>query len=304
MTSIAPKFTQYRDRYQNIRLERDDGILTVTLNTNGKSLVWSALAHEGLGYCFTDIGTDRDNKVVILTGAGDNFCADIDAGSFKLSSAGDWDLTFFDGRRLLNNLMDIEVPVISAVNGPARIHPEIPVLSDIVIASDNALFQDAPHYMSGIVPGDGAHVVWPHKLKRRWPVAGSTFSTPTRTSRSCSRGAKNPAFSGFAAGISASNQGVGGARMEHYDSGRGLGKKYCDARTHYDASCLPRPHAHTDSVCDETSRSAKRTELGNAPHARSRLPRRGCFERTARPDGPAPPRLVVGGVRQLQAPAP
>jgi enoyl-CoA hydratase/carnithine racemase len=60
--------------------------------------------------------------------------------------------------------MDIEVPVIAAVNGPARIHPEIPVLADIVLASDTALFQDAPHFMSGIVPGDGAHVVWPHVI--------------------------------------------------------------------------------------------------------------------------------------------
>jgi enoyl-CoA hydratase/carnithine racemase len=143
-------------------LERSDGILTVTVHTNQDSLVWSALAHEELGYCFTDIGTDRENKVVILTGAGANYCADIDAGSFRLSSAGDWDLTFFDGRRLLNNLMDIEVPVISAVNGPARIHPEIVVLSDIVIMAEEALFQDAPHFISGIVPGDGAHVVWPH----------------------------------------------------------------------------------------------------------------------------------------------
>jgi enoyl-CoA hydratase/carnithine racemase len=162
MTSIAPKFEHYCNRYENIRLEREDGVLLVTVHTKGKSLVWSALAHEELGYCFTDIGADRDNKVVILTGAGESYCADIDAGSFKLSTAGDWDLTYFDGRRLLINLMDIEVPVISAVNGPARIHPEIPVLSDIVLASERALFQDAPHFMSGIVPGDGAHVVWPH----------------------------------------------------------------------------------------------------------------------------------------------
>ena len=162
--SIAPRFDQYRDRYENIRLEREDGVLTVTVHTAGKSLVWSALAHEELGYCFTDIGADRDNKVVLLTGAGDNFCADIDAGSFKLSSAADWDLTFFDGRRLLNNLMDIEVPVIAAINGPVRIHPELPVLSDIVLASETALFQDAPHFISGIVPGDGAHVVWPHLI--------------------------------------------------------------------------------------------------------------------------------------------
>jgi len=33
-----------------------------------------------------------------------------------------------------------------------------------VLAADTALFQDAPHFMSGIVPGDGAHVVWPHLL--------------------------------------------------------------------------------------------------------------------------------------------
>lgn len=82
----------------------------MTFHTNGESLVWSALAHEELGYCFTDVGTDRDNKVVIMTGAGDDCCADINAGSFKLSTAGDWDLTFFDGRRLLNNLLDVGIP--------------------------------------------------------------------------------------------------------------------------------------------------------------------------------------------------
>ena len=164
MSLVAARFDQYRNRYQNIKLDREDGILTLTLHTKGSALVWSALVHEELGYCFTDIGADRENKVVIMTGTGDNWCADIDAGSFKLGNAGDWDLTLFDGRRLLINLLDIEVPVISAVNGPARIHPEIPVLSDIVIASETALFQDAPHFMSGIVPGDGAHVVWPHIL--------------------------------------------------------------------------------------------------------------------------------------------
>lgn len=164
MSLVATPFEQYKDRYENIRLERDNGILLVTLQTKSGEFVWSARSHEELGYCFTDIGADRENKVVVLTGTGDNYCAEIDAGSFKLSTAGDWDLTFYDGRRLLNNLLDIEVPVIAAVNGPARIHPEIPVLSDIVLASETALFQDAPHFMSGIVPGDGAHVVWMNAL--------------------------------------------------------------------------------------------------------------------------------------------
>ncbi len=165
MSGPAPTFDRYRDRYANIGLSRDDdGVLLMTLGTDGGPFVWSALAHDELGYCFSDIACDRGNTVVVMTGSGDAWCDQINAGSFTLSNPTDWDHIFFDGRRLLRNLLDIEVPVIAAVNGPARIHPEIPVMADIVIAADTALFQDAPHFMSGIVPGDGAHVVWPHIL--------------------------------------------------------------------------------------------------------------------------------------------
>ena len=51
--------------------------------------------------------------------------------------------------------------MIAAVNGPALIHAEIAVLCDIVLASEDAAFQDAPHFPNGIVPGDGVHIVWP-----------------------------------------------------------------------------------------------------------------------------------------------
>jgi len=61
----------------------------------------------------------------------------------------------------LMNHLDIEVPMIAAVNGPATVHAELAVLCDIVIASDDAVFQDAPHFPNGIVPGDGVHIVWP-----------------------------------------------------------------------------------------------------------------------------------------------
>ena len=30
-----------------------------------------------------------------------------------------------------------------------------------MLASENAAFQDAPHFPNGIVPGDGVHIVWP-----------------------------------------------------------------------------------------------------------------------------------------------
>ena len=66
-----------------------------------------------------------------------------------------------DAKKLLMNHLDIEVPMIAAVNGPATIHAELAVLCDIVIATDDTVFQDAPHFPNGIVPGDGVHVVWP-----------------------------------------------------------------------------------------------------------------------------------------------
>jgi enoyl-CoA hydratase/carnithine racemase len=58
-------------------------------------------------------------------------------------------------------LLEIEVPVISAINGPAWRHSEIPLLCDIVLAADTAQFQDSAHFPSDVVPGDGMHIVMP-----------------------------------------------------------------------------------------------------------------------------------------------
>lgn len=62
--------------------------------------------------------------------------------------------------------------VIGAVNGPAHIHAELAVLSNVVVASETASFQDAPHFANGVVPGDGVHIVWPMLLG---PTRGSYF---------------------------------------------------------------------------------------------------------------------------------
>ena len=164
MARIAPSLEEYSTRYENIKLERTDGVLLLTVHSDDKSLIWTAQAHDELAYCFQDISCDPDNKVVVLTGAGDAFCAEIDFSSFDLGTASDWSQIIFEGQRLLNNLLSIDVPVIAAINGPATVHPEIAVLSDITIASDTTVFQDAPHFPNGIVPGDGAHIAWTHIL--------------------------------------------------------------------------------------------------------------------------------------------
>src|SRR3990172_2063395 len=153
---------EYAGKYENLRLERRDGVLQATLHTNGGSLVWSEAAHRELSYAFADIGADPENRVVILTGAGGSFCAEIRAEDWDLSTPRKWDKVYWEGKRLLINLLDIEAPMIAAVNGPATIHSELAVLCAIVLASETAFFQDAAHFATfGAVPGDGMHVIWP-----------------------------------------------------------------------------------------------------------------------------------------------
>jgi enoyl-CoA hydratase/carnithine racemase len=72
-----------------------------------------------------------------------------------------YDPIYWEGKHLLVNLLNIEVPVISAINGPALRHAEIPLLGDIVLASDDMIIQDTAHFQGGMIPGDGMHIVFP-----------------------------------------------------------------------------------------------------------------------------------------------
>ena len=177
MTVLA----DYADKYETVSVQREDGILQVTFHSGDGSLLWGEAAHRELGYAFADIGADPDNKVVILTGNGDDYCANFEPNRPTRRMPKDWDKTYWEGKRLLINLLDIEVPVIGAVNGPATIHAEIPVMSDIVLASETATFQDGPHFPRGVVPGDGVHVIWPLLLGqnrgRYFLLTGQTLSS-------------------------------------------------------------------------------------------------------------------------------
>ena len=59
---------EYANKYETVNFHREDGILQVTFHSGGGSLKWGGPAHREFGYAFTDIGSDPENKVVILTG--------------------------------------------------------------------------------------------------------------------------------------------------------------------------------------------------------------------------------------------
>ena len=158
----------YQHLYKNLRLERRDGILQVTLHQQGGPALWTYAEpgdlHDQLGEAFYKIGRDADNRVVILTGTGDSFLTQLGPAWPHGPTAQDWDRIRREGRDLLMNLLDIEAPVIGAANGPATIHAELLTLSDIVLAADTACFADKAHAAGGVVPGDGVHVWWPMLL--------------------------------------------------------------------------------------------------------------------------------------------
>jgi enoyl-CoA hydratase/carnithine racemase len=154
-------FEDYRDAYEHVRMRREDGILELTLHSDGDSLQWGSRPHTELGHCFAEVGCDPANRVIILAGTGDEFIARLDRSWVREMTPELWREIYAHGRRLLLNLLDVEVPMIAAVNGPATVHAELALLCDIVLASDTATFKDAPHFRFGTVPGDGVHLIWP-----------------------------------------------------------------------------------------------------------------------------------------------
>jgi enoyl-CoA hydratase/carnithine racemase len=152
----------YAEKYQTIRMERRNGILQLTFHTDGHALQWGELPHQEFPQAFHDIASDPDNKVVIMTGTGEAFSGPRATPGARLRrSAAAWDKTYWEGKHLLLNLLDIEVPMISAINGPALRHSELPLLCDIVLAAEETTFQDSAHFANGMVPGDGMHILYP-----------------------------------------------------------------------------------------------------------------------------------------------
>jgi enoyl-CoA hydratase/carnithine racemase len=164
------QLSDYQNKYTGINFTRSaTGVLEMVIHTRGGSAQWGTSLtslHTELGDACIDIARDNENKVVIFTGTGDTFIAQFDQQeSFhEPSQAAMWVRIYDEGVSLLNSLLAIPVPVIAAVNGPALIHAELPVVSDIVLASHTAEFADLAHFPNGVVPGDGVHTVWPMLL--------------------------------------------------------------------------------------------------------------------------------------------
>jgi len=155
----------YFTAYRNLKLTRDaNGVLVVEFHSNGGPLTFTAQAHTEVVDAFYRIAQDRANKIVILTGAGGDFIIGVDWPSFgNVADPGVWSQVHDEGVQVLENIANIRVPVIAAIEGRAHVHSEYALLANVIVAAEGATFQDVAHFAAGVVPGDGIFTTWSYR---------------------------------------------------------------------------------------------------------------------------------------------
>src|ERR1700747_241514 len=155
----------YFAAYRSLKLTRDTtGVLVAEFHSKGGPFNFTAQDHTEFVDAFYRIAQDRANKIVILTGAGGEFIPGIDFSSFgNVADPGVWSQVHDEGVQILENLANIRVPVIAAVEGRADVHSEYALLANVIVAGEGASFNDLPHFAGGIVPGDGIFTTWSYR---------------------------------------------------------------------------------------------------------------------------------------------
>src|SRR5262249_22293222 len=162
MTTTQP---DYFTAYRSLKMTRDrQGVLVAQFHSNGGPLTFAARDHTEFVDAFYRIGQDRSNTVVIFTGAGGDFIAGIDFASFgNVADPAVWSQVHDEGVQVLENLLNIRVPVIAAIEGRVDVHSEYALLANVIVSGEGATFNDLPHFAGGIVPGDGVFTAWSYR---------------------------------------------------------------------------------------------------------------------------------------------
>lgn len=143
--------------FQNIILEKDGAIATLTVNRPKALNALDALTFDEIEAAVAEVGRDAAIRVLIVTGAGEKaFVAGADIPSIRaLESANDGAVTARRGQEVFDGIERLEKPVIAAVNGFALGGGlELALSCDIRIASETAKM-GLPEINLGLLPGYG-----------------------------------------------------------------------------------------------------------------------------------------------------
>ena len=153
----------YQD-YQHLLFEhRPNGVLLITINRPEVYNATNARLHRELAEVWDTVARDDATKSVVITGAGKAFSAggDLDMVTGNLDDIAGVLRTGEEARQIVYKLLDLDKPVISAINGVAvGAGLAVALTADISIMADTARFTDG-HTRLGVASGDHAVMLWP-----------------------------------------------------------------------------------------------------------------------------------------------
>lgn len=153
------------DRYQHMIIERHDKVATVTLNRPEILNAVGPQLHWELAHIFEDLRLDDEVYAAVITGAGRGFCSGGERGREAARQQRDQlpalRQTMREARKIIHDILELDKPLVAAVNGPAvGLGATVALFCDVIIASEQASFGD-PHVRVGVVAGDGGAIIWP-----------------------------------------------------------------------------------------------------------------------------------------------
>ena len=142
-------------KYETIKYEIDNNILTITLNRPDKLNAFTGQMMDELIFAFDSAGKDDEVRVIIVTGEGRGFCAGADLSSGNntfnrdvRNNKGDQEDHKKDpewirdgGGKTTLAIFECPKPIIAAINGPAvGVGVTMTLPMDIRLASEDAKF--------------------------------------------------------------------------------------------------------------------------------------------------------------------
>lgn len=149
--------------FQTIDIRHEGAVAVVTLNRPEAMNAADAVMHRELSQVWDYLADDLDTRVVVLTGAGRAFSAGGDFPRMVETRLDQriQDEVFAEARKTVRSMVELPQPLIAAVNGPAvGLGASLVSLCDLAVASEKSFLAD-PHLGVGLVPGDGAALLWP-----------------------------------------------------------------------------------------------------------------------------------------------